>query len=540
MLVNDLVGLTNGAAAIACAVIAVVTWRRRALNPPFAVALTFVMAGGVWWSAALAVVVAAPTATAAAVAKIATFPGPSILVTAFMCLGLTLARPQWVPRRWMIVALLVEPVLISLAGATNPWHQWVFRGPGAARLTTPEAWTYGPAFWLDTMYGLSTVAIGLVLVAWAWWRAAPAFRAQRRAVLVAALVPLVANVVFLAGGLGDASDPTPIGFAVTGTIMWYAIFRQDLFAFSPVARALIVDQISDAVLVVSPGGRVLDLNPPAVALMRDIDPHAPRQLVGSSAAALFKSYLPDPLSSTEIVVETPAGRREFHVQASPLIDRRRRDLGTVFVARDVTEVNAVIRRLGVAHAQLVRQVQTIEVLRGDLVELANRDPLTGLHNRRHLVEHFTDLLDDTRRSGSTLAVALFDVDRFKRINDNFGHLVGDAVLLAFAELLRDLAPADALVARWGGEEFFVALPGADEASCVAFAEELRSRCEQSATAVAEGSVRCTISGGVAAFPAAGRTMDELFHAADVALYAAKNAGRNTIRLPADTHAAGSR
>ena len=533
MLTHDLVGFSNVVAAIACAVIAVITWRRRALNQTFAVALTFVMAGGFWWSVALAVVVAAPSPTAVGIATLVTFPGPSVLVTAFMCLGLTLARPQWVPRRWMVLALLVEPVLITVAGATNPWHLLVYRGPGAAQLTTPADWTYGPVFWLDSAYGYVAVALGLALVAWGWWQAAPAFRTQRLAVFVAALVPLVANAAFLAGGFHDAPDPTPIGFAVTGTIMWWAIFRQDLFTFSPVARALIVDQISDAVIVVSPGGRVLDLNPPAVTLVRDLDPRAPDQLVGASAAALFGSYRSETsLSANDIVVKTSAGRAEYHVQASPLIDRRHRDLGTVFVARDVTEANAVMRRLAAAHAQLVRQVQTIDALRADLVELASRDPLTGLHNRRRQVERFADIFDEARVTGSTLAVALFDLDKFKTINDDFGHLAGDAMLVAFAQLIRELAPADALVARWGGEEFFVALPSADEATGLMFAEELRHRCEQSSIVVAARTIRCTVSGGVAAYPTAGTTMDELFHAADVALYEAKDAGRNTVRLAA--------
>ncbi len=253
----------------------------------------------------------------------------------------------------------------------------------------------------------------------------------------------------------------------------------------------------------------------------------------TSAAALFGSYRPEtPLSANDIVIETSAGRAEYHVQASPLIDRRHRDLGTVFVARDVTEVNAVMRRLAAAHAQLVRQVQTIDALRADLVELASRDPLTGLHNRRHLVERFADIFDEARVTGSTLVVALFDLDKFTTINDDFGHLAGDAMLVAFAQLIRELTPADAFVARWGGEEFFVALPSADEATGLMFAEELRHRCEQSSIVVAARTIRCTVSGGVAAYPTAGTTMDELFHAADVALYEAKDARRNTVRLPA--------
>ena len=92
---------------------------------------------------ALAMVVGSTSQTVAAIATLATFPGPSILVAAFICLGLTIALPQWVPRRWMVVALLVEPVLITAAGLSNPWHLLVYRGAGAEHLTGAAGWTRG-------------------------------------------------------------------------------------------------------------------------------------------------------------------------------------------------------------------------------------------------------------------------------------------------------------------------------------------------------------------------------------------------------------
>lgn len=95
------------------------------------------------------------------------------------------------------------------------------------------------------------------------------------------------------------------------------------------------------------------------------------------------------------------------------------------------------------------------------------------------------------------------------------------------------APADALVARWGGEEFFLALPGADAASGLTFADDLRRRCEQDLINAAGRTISCTLSGGVAAHPASGTTMDELFHAPDLALYEAKSAGRNRVWLHVD-------
>jgi diguanylate cyclase (GGDEF)-like protein len=518
------------ATAFVFAWIAVVTWRRRGHNPITAAALTVTMAGACWWSVALTLTRVAGNETVVAIAMLGAFPGASIMVAAFLCLGLAIARPQWTPQRPVMLALLFEPILITLAGATNPWHQLVYRGVGAAQLTGPAGWTYGPVFWWDTWYSYAEMAIGLGLIAWAWWKASPAFRGQRLAVFLAALVPLVANVVFLVGGF-HILDPTPIGLALTGPIVWYAIFRRDLITFSPVARALIIDQIGDAIMVISPDGRFLDLNPAAVELVRTLNPGAPTNLVGAPALELVGGGIAaTDARQTEFVVERPGGRTEFQVQASALIGRRHRALGTVYVARDVSEANALNRRLAAAHTQLVVQVETIDLLRADLVEQASRDDLTGLHNRRHLVERFKSMIAAAEHAGEPLTVALFDIDSFKAVNDVFGHLAGDAVLVAHAALMREQAPAGALVARWGGEEFFIALPHTDAETGLAFADDLRRRCEQAGILNQGRLIHCTVSGGVAAYPASGTTMDELFHAADVALYEAKNAGRNLVRL----------
>jgi len=109
--------------------------------------------------------------------------------------------------------------------------------------------------------------------------------------------------------------------------------------------------------------------------------------------------------------------------------------------------------------------------------------------------------------GGSVAVTLFDVDRFKSINDHYGHLAGDTVLVALARLMGENAPAGALVARWGGEEYFVALPGADAETGVTFADDLRHRCEEQGILDEGRVIRCTVGAGVAVYPAAGTTME---------------------------------
>ncbi|WP_165372661.1 histidine kinase N-terminal 7TM domain-containing diguanylate cyclase [Pengzhenrongella frigida] len=529
-MLHDPVGLAYAAAAVVFGWIARLTWARRAHNPALASSLVVVMLGLGASCVANAIAVSSANEQTAAIATLAILPTAGIAAGAFFCLGLSCAQPQWRAHRTLLLWLLIEPVAITAAVVTNRWHEWVYAGPGATDLTGSAAWLHGSAYWSHTGYCYAMFGAGCVLIAWGWWTAPAPFRRQRLAFLLAALIPIAANVAYIASGFDEDVDPTPFGFAVTGAIMAYAIFRQELFTLSPVARALIVDQIGDAVMVVNPAGRIVDLNITACALVRAVHPQAPDDLIGLSAEGYCGEAHGSDQSSTELVVDLPGGRTEFQVRSSPLLDRRGRLLGEVLVARDVTEAHAQERRLIAANTRLIAQVETIDRLRADLVELSSRDPLTGLHNRRYMVDQFGQMVTAAERTGEPLAVVLLDIDRFKAINDVHGHLAGDDALVALAQRIRARAPADALVARWGGEEFFVALPGTDGACGLAFADDVRSLCAQDGLPIAGQAIPCTLSGGVATYPESGVTPNELFHGADLALFEAKDAGRNTVRL----------
>jgi len=157
------------------------------------------------------------------------------------------------------------------------------------------------------------------------------------------------------------------------------------------------------------------------------------------------------------------------------------------------------------------------------------DELTDLPNRRRFTETLDTELRRAERFGESLALVFADLDDFKRVNDRYGHQIGDRVLRTFADCLKKRVRVIDVAARLGGEEFAVLLVETDLTGALALAESLREGVSRLEVPVGEGeSITITASFGVAAYPQA-RTADELLAAADAALYQAKREGKNTVR-----------
>ncbi len=160
---------------------------------------------------------------------------------------------------------------------------------------------------------------------------------------------------------------------------------------------------------------------------------------------------------------------------------------------------------------------------------ASTDQLTGLSNRRYFDEQLHRVLAESDRSGLSAALIMADIDYFKRVNDNFGHEAGDAVLKHVAAVFLEQVRAIDICARYGGEEIALLLPQTDLAGAIELAERLR-RAVAAKTAVYRGrEIPVTSSFGVSSYPQTARTRDTLFPSADKALYDAKGAGRNCVK-----------
>jgi diguanylate cyclase (GGDEF)-like protein/PAS domain S-box-containing protein len=179
---------------------------------------------------------------------------------------------------------------------------------------------------------------------------------------------------------------------------------------------------------------------------------------------------------------------------------------------------------------VIQDIAERKRLEDELVLLATTDPLTGAFNRRHFFEHFEVEWARARRHGRNLSILIMDLDHFKSINDAHGHATGDAVLKAVVSECRGLLRAEDLLARIGGEEFAMVLPEIDEGGAAQAAERIRERMASINWTVDDVELQFTVSLGVAECQIGDETPDDSLKRADRALYVAKDAGRNAVRV----------
>lgn len=192
-----------------------------------------------------------------------------------------------------------------------------------------------------------------------------------------------------------------------------------------------------------------------------------------------------------------------------------------------------------AGARIVRLQEDLIAAREDYHYQATHDPLTGLWNRTAIFEILEREMDRARRLKSPLAVIIGDLDHFKSVNDNYGHLAGDAVLREVAAVIKSSVRSYDSAGRYGGEEFIIVLPGCDRDGARSRAERMRTDIGGEPIKTAEGDFHVTVSLGVVSFDVVGpRDVDAVIRVADRALYDAKTLGRNRA-VVADNGAKGA-
>jgi len=163
-----------------------------------------------------------------------------------------------------------------------------------------------------------------------------------------------------------------------------------------------------------------------------------------------------------------------------------------------------------------------------LKESSLRDPMTGLYNRRFLEEYSETLVAMTHRRGTNIGLLMCDLDFFKEVNDTYGHNVGDVVLREVANIIRESVRSSDMVVRFGGEEFLAILQDIKDGEAINVGEKIRKKVEETKIKMPRGFIHKTISVGIAEFPKDAANFWQSIKYADIALYKAKDSGRNQV------------
>ncbi len=322
--------------------------------------------------------------------------------------------------------------------------------------------------------------------------------------------------------MGDArpAEATPLNPATGLPAGLPEVLPDDLF------RTL-VDSAADGILVVGPGQRIVYANAAADAMFG----LPPGELAGLPLDRLLPERARAGHAALVDGFASGAGAARTMEERGTEIAARRAD-GSEF------PVHISILRLGPAGkgtpllAAIVRDVSRQKALEAELTRLAEQDMLTGIDNRRTFAAAVEREIARAGRYGRPLALAMIDIDRFKRVNDSFGHAAGDAVIRHVVQTVAFGLRRHDLFGRWGGEEFAVALPEADPDCAGAIAERIRRSIEDSPLRSPTGGgwpIPVTVSIGIAVL-APGETLDAFADRADRAMYEAKRAGRNRVSV----------
>lgn len=414
--------------------------------------------------------------------------------------------------RWYAYILIFAVPVITIGMVfTIEHHNWYYIRPRVVQgaLFPMLDFERGLWYYVNFAYIQAGTWFASILLIFHALTAGAKYRNQVVLITIGSAFPLLSNILYMQGWFGNI-DPSPFSLTLTGLVLAIALFKFGLFELVPAARERALDSIRDAFLVVDRHGRLQDLNSagwrlPGAAELKIGDP-LPKE---NDLVLNLQPLLARKAEQVDFSVNTPGSSLlHFRANAYPILTKMGVPGGIAILVRDVTETASLVRKLN---------------------HLASTDELTGLLNRRCLLQFGENELADARMTGAPVGIILIDLDHFKQINDNYGHSAGDIVLKEVVLCFRKVLRVNDILGRYGGDEFVVFLPRTALPTAIQIAERLRQKLTERSLQIDEQNIDITASFGVFA-AAADRIVqiDMLLRLADQALYKAKAEGRNRV------------
>lgn len=467
------------------------------------------------------------------------------------------------------IILMLAPALIAAIGVVlNIGGDFAipFEGSFVQR-------TYGPWFWVVTAVLWIYFVASLFLLFRALRSPQTSLEVKKQVQITLWGIYVLTGFLCLDGFLNVALGKwlpiipglTSVGILLSCLFFVYVIKKFNVFDLVSIAQEDIINRIPYGILVLDEQESVVKVNK-AMSLIRDLRVGDRFELgsflesvrVTGNVEAFMEHYQQKDYQPFRIEIEAEhLTRHHFILQVAPIMDAYHSFFGSILTFQDVTQERFLVHELNRQNEVLQERNQSLDLTRSELSqvnrkleELVLTDSLTNCYNRRFLKQQLPDIVRNNIQYRMPFSLILFDIDHFKTVNDRYGHVVGDEVLLQTAQVVKQTVRSSDILARYGGEEFMIYLPHTEQKLAMQMAERVRLSVELNEVPVELGQVleevSVTISMGVVAVDMFSEEIPSespedylvrLFSAVDKALYEAKEKGRNRVELGQAIHAA---
>ena len=442
---------------------------------------------------------------------------------------------------WRYALLFILPIGSAIAVATNESHHLFMK---VFCIIIKDA-VIGPLMWVHYTYCYLYIAIGVGYLIKQAINNSGIFSKQAITLIVGIGISLVVNVLTSFSIVRGGCYSTIPSIVILVILIGIATLKFDMFNIMPIALQKVVDHISDGFIVIDENRKIIDFNK-AVQLWcsgnteirrsQDLDEFMSSLNMEDLDTKKVLSYGQMSLEKKDSIsfdtsINLKNGVSYFNIEVTPIFNKDKY-LGTLILFRDTTKYIENLQTIKEYQLLLENNLEKVTMdkqellIRSAIMENVSKiDALTDMYNHRTFQEYFHTIIGQVSRNNSTLQLAIFDIDDFKKINDTFGHSVGDIILKRIANRIKTMVTAEDITARYGGEEFVVILTNKTMEQSRVLLEAIRKAIQDEKHIELNRNV--TVSIGVHEYHK-GEPKEECFNKADQALYEAKSSGKNRI------------
>lgn len=411
-------------------------------------------------------------------------------------------------------SLFVIPSITLGMVATNDFHHLFYKKVWLREDSPVPLMDIAVGQWyvVHGAFTFSCLLCACLILIGQWRHTKKMYRRQLLTLITSQIIPMVAAFLYLLGLTPGGMDPVPVLMCITSAMYIWAILSSRLLTIVPIAKDSIFESMREGVIVLDSFNRLVDYN----RSLRDMLPELNTTMIGQPlddiwlnlAGKTFPVEYGREGLQTDLYWQLNGETVCYQVRTSYVYNKDAQTVGSLIMLIDITEQR---------------------FLQEQLKQLAYFDGLTKIYNRTQFLHRGREILSEAQLNPQPVSFILFDIDYFKRINDTYGHDVGDQAIIHVVSVCNRYLRPEMLFARYGGEEFVIALPNTSLQEAEKLAEQLRVALLNDPLDVKGVPITLTSSFGIAQYNGGSDSLESLLRDADTALYESKRNGRNAVR-----------